>query len=70
MNLKLVTDTGGEQQLSWTVVSIFWSFWTIFMMLMGMLGVTDKFPWDDCFASKDKKSDADDTAASHGHAHG
>jgi len=35
------------------------------MMLMGMLGVTDKFPWDDCFASKEKKSDADDTAASH-----
>ena len=55
MNMKLVTDSGGEQQLSWTVVTIFWSFWTIFMMLMGMLGVTDKFPWDDCFASKDKK---------------
>jgi len=38
------------------------------MMLMGMLGVTDKFPWDVCFASNGKKSDADDTAASHSHA--
>jgi len=57
MNTKLVTDTGGEQQLSWTVVSIFWSFWTLFLMTMGSLGVTDKFPWDDCFSSS--KEDAD-----------
>ena len=68
MNRKLVIDTGGEQQLSWTVVSIFWSFWTLFLMTMGALGVTDKFPWDDCFSSTNKE-DADQTAdTSHGHA--
>jgi len=38
------------------------------MMLMMILGVTDKYPWTDCFASKDKSVDGDTTKDSHDHA--
>ena len=41
------------------------------MILMMQVGITDKFPWTDCFAKKDKKKsvEGDTTKDSHGHSH-
>ena len=68
--MNLVMTTGGEKQLSWQVVTIFWSFWTIFLGLMAQLGVTDKLPWTDFFEGKEaakKAVDPDATKDSHDH---